>query len=128
MGPEFRAILPCPPALFLEAFLGDRHFQSILWLADLNVFRSIKDREMLANNVFLPIPANSLRSEVPTHDGTFCVEHENRVVLHALHQQAKPFLTDAEFLTIAKEFDEDTDLGHQQLVLERFEYKIHCAC
>src|SRR2546429_578729 len=113
MGPEFRAILSYPPALFLEAFLGDRHFQPVLWLAGLNVFRSIKDREMLANNVFLPIPANSLRSEVPTHHAAFGVEHKNRVVLHALHQQAKPFFADAEFLALSKQFDEDTDLGLQ---------------
>src|SRR5919112_3055434 len=47
---------------------------------------------MVSENLLLAVALDAMRPLVPASHLTFRVEHEDRVVFPALHQQTKPFL------------------------------------
>ncbi len=47
---------------------------------------------MLSDDFFGGIAFDALRALIPTHDVPGGIQHDNRVVLHILHQQMKAFI------------------------------------
>src|SRR5215216_1289266 len=91
-SPEPRTILAYSPALFLVAPLLLRYLKLSLWLGALQILFRIEDREMVSYNLFMVVALDVVRPFVPAGHLTIRIEHEDRIVFHALHQQTKPFL------------------------------------
>src|SRR2546426_643166 len=87
IGPEPRPIFAHSPALVFQQTLARCHAQLLLGLAPLSVFSRIKAGEMLADDLIWAITLNLFCPPVPTDDMPQGIQHENRVVLYALHQQ-----------------------------------------
>src|SRR6185503_10012561 len=60
--------------------------------AALERLRRVEDREALPDHLGRRIALQAARPLVPAHDAAFGVEHEDRVVLHAVHQQPEALL------------------------------------
>src|SRR5215216_2630505 len=91
-SPEPRTILAYSPALFLVAPLLLRYLKLSLWLGALQILFRIEDREMVSYNLFMVVALDVVRPFVPAGHLTIRIEHEDRIVFDALHQQTKPFL------------------------------------
>ncbi len=92
VGPEQRTILADAPAFVLvrpEAF-GD--LQLMRGQAALERLGRIEAREVAADDLVGAIALEAFRAGVPGEDVAVGIEHEDRVVEHALHEQAKAFL------------------------------------
>src|SRR5204862_3304446 len=87
VGPRARAVLGRSPASGFEPALGRRDAQLFRGLSLLHFLGSVKNREVPVPNLFRLVPFNELRSLIPRRNIPFGIEHENRVVLYALHQQ-----------------------------------------
>ncbi len=91
-GPKARAILAHAQAFGLHAARADRRAQPRLGQPGLLVFGRVKAREMGVEDLLLLIALDALGAQVPAHDAAFGVEHVDRIVGHALHQQGKAAL------------------------------------
>src|SRR5207248_10077934 len=86
------AVLADPPALDLAAPPLGRLAQIRRGLPRSDVLGGVEAGELPAEDLLRRIPLDALRPGVPAHDPTRRVEPEDRVVLHALHQQAEALL------------------------------------
>ena len=91
-GPEPRPVLAQPPAFALEPPLARGGSDLAFGFASGAVFRGEKDREMPPDDFVRGIALDPLAAEVPVRDAAFRIEHVDRVIGDALHQDAKPFL------------------------------------
>src|SRR5205814_4104532 len=60
------------------------------WFAGSDVFGRIELREMLPDDLLSRVLLQPLRAGVPGCNASLRVEHEDGVVLHALHKQPEP--------------------------------------
>ena len=90
--PEPVAVLAQPPPFVLHPALARGRLELGLRLAQRHVFRRIEDGNVLAQNLFGGVALDRLGARIPARYPASGVEHENGVLLHALHQQAKPLL------------------------------------
>ena len=68
--------------------LGGGNAKLHLALAGLHILERIEAREVLADNFVGAIPLDALRTNVPRRDMSARIEHEDRVVAHALDDVA----------------------------------------
>ena len=87
--PETVAALADAPAFRFEAALRLGLAQSAPRHVDGAVLLGIEQREMLADDLFLPIPLDALGPAVPARNPAGGIEHEDRVVVDALDHQFK---------------------------------------
>ena len=86
--PEPRAVLAQAPSLVLEAALHARDAELVRRPAPRHVLGRIERAEVLAVDLLAAVALQPLRAEVPRHDAPLAVEHEHRVVLRLLDQDA----------------------------------------
>jgi hypothetical protein len=96
VGPEQRSVLADPPALVLERAVPGRHLQLVRGYVAREGVGRIETGEMAADDLVGAIALEALRAGVPRQDVSFGIEHEDGVVAHALHEQAKAFLAPAQ--------------------------------
>src|SRR5262249_21204303 len=84
--PEAVAVFAETPAFVLEAALARSDLELHLALARANVFYRVKAREVMPDDLGGAIALDALRTYVPARHHTARVEHEDRVVLHALDE------------------------------------------
>ncbi len=86
VGPEAGAVLAQAPVLVLEAtrLLGDG--QLPLALAGPDLLQRIEHREVLADDLVDPILLEAHGPRIPGADDAGGIEHEDRVVGHAVHE------------------------------------------
>ena len=92
VGPEERAILSYAPPLVFESTLGGRLLELDLGPASLDLPERIEAREVVAQDLVLPVTLDAFRARVPADDASFGVEHEDRVVDDAFHQRPEMLL------------------------------------
>src|SRR3954470_4116553 len=90
--PEPLAILAHAPPFILGAADATRARELVPRLAGLDVRLDEKAGEMLADDLFPAVALDSLGAGVPARHDAFRVEHVDRVVHHAFHQEAEALL------------------------------------
>ena len=91
--PEPRAVLADAPAFVLEAARRARRRRSSCSRPCRAMrLRRIEGREVLADDLVGGVALDALGAGVPGRDVAVRIEHEDRVVLHALDQQAEALL------------------------------------
>jgi hypothetical protein len=90
--PEPAAVLAQAPALVLEPALSERDVEFVPRPVDVELLLRVEDREVPADDLGGVVALVELRALVPAGDVAVHVEHEDRVVAHALHHQAEAFL------------------------------------
>src|SRR6478672_931194 len=113
IGPELRAVLPIAPTFVFEASPGRGLAQLPRRLAIRDVFGGVEGREVPPDDLVVLVSLDGFRALVPRRDDAAWIQHEDRVVLHALHEQAKAlfalakrFLGEPAFGEIASNFRE----------------------
>ncbi len=91
-APEALAILAHAPAVFFRAAVGRCLPQLAHRLATRLIFRGEESREAASENLILAKAKDALRARVPADDQPVAIEHEDRIVGRALHQQAEMLL------------------------------------
>src|SRR5581483_4865197 len=91
-GPEARAVLADPPTLALVVPLLRRGAQVLVRTVGGDVFRREEPRVGLADDLIGPVSLDALGPRVPAGDVPAPVEHEDRVVPHALDQEPERLL------------------------------------
>src|SRR6185436_17840473 len=86
VGPEPGAVLAQPPALVLDAALALGDLELALALAGAHVLLGIEGREVAPDDLRRAVALDALRAQVPGRDVPARVEHEDRVLAHALDQ------------------------------------------
>jgi hypothetical protein len=69
--------------------LGLGRAQQLSDVIALDVLGKVEARDVLSDDLVRPVSFDALRTVVPGDDVPVRSEHEDRVVLYALHQQAK---------------------------------------
>ena len=87
VGPEPAAVFAYPPALVLEAPLTGGDLQ--LLCAAAGGLGRVEAREMLSDDLVGAVALDALGADVPGADAAVHVQHEDGVVLDALHQETK---------------------------------------
>src|SRR5207249_4059719 len=90
--PEAGAVLAHPPPFVLPPPLCRGYLQPPLRFARLHVLWWIKPGNVLSENLLGRVPLDALGPGVPAHHPPCGIEHEQRILLHALHQQPEPLL------------------------------------
>src|SRR5690606_35932052 len=90
--PEPRAILAYAPAFVLGAAMFARHREFRLRFPGAAIVGLVEHGGMPAENFHALVARDAARAGVPAGDDAFRAEHVDRVVLHALDDQAKAFL------------------------------------
>ena len=80
VGPELRSVLADPPALSLDAPVGDRGGQLGRRDAGRNVTGRVENREVPTDDLLRPVPLDPLRPGVPRRDHAVDVQSKDRVV------------------------------------------------
>jgi hypothetical protein len=93
VGEEPGAVLAQAPAFVLEAAFRGGGLQRSARKAARAIFGRVEEREMLAQDFFLLVSCDASSARIPVRHLPICVEHVDRVVGHALHQQTKLLLT-----------------------------------
>src|ERR1043166_9338836 len=96
VGPEGGAVLAQPRALDLEAPVLPRHGELLLREPLVDRRLRIEHREVAPGDFLRRVAGDALRAAVPARDASVGVEHENRVVLVALDEDAEALLALAE--------------------------------
>ena len=96
--PELRAVLADAPALVLEPAVARRALQLALALAGADLLVVVELREVVADDLARLVALDPLGAGVPGHDAAARVEHEDRVVLDRLDQQAEARLALAQLV------------------------------
>src|SRR5581483_9414173 len=110
--PEAGSVLADAPALLFEAPFLFRDLQVVLRLAGGTFLGRVKEGEVFADDLFRRVALDPLRAVVPRSDVARGIEHEDRVVLHAVDEQAEQLLAAAElFLLLAMAGHVARDLG-----------------
>ena len=91
-GPEARAVLAHAPAFGLEPSLARGGLERAARHARCPVLLGVEAREMLADDLVGAVALDALGAGIPVRDLALRVEHVDRVVGDALHQQAEPLL------------------------------------
>ena len=92
MRPEAAAVLAHAPAFLLEAALAPGGVERLLRLAVAAVLLGVELREVAADDLVRQVALDPLRAGIPVGHAAFGVEHVDRVVGDALHQQAELLL------------------------------------
>src|SRR6185437_10913256 len=92
VGPEPGAVLADPDRLLPEAALRLGDLQVAVGLAGLHLLREVEAREVMPHDLAGFVALDALGARVPGRHPTPRVEHVNRVVLAALHQEAEALL------------------------------------
>src|SRR5262249_31742295 len=87
--PETRAVFAQPPPFFLVSALGCGPFQLIRRPIAGNRVWWIKNGKVLADDFPRRIALDALGADVPGLDDAVLVEHEDGIVAHRFHKQAK---------------------------------------
>ncbi len=87
MRPEARAVLAHAPGLRLEPTLGQRRGQGTGGQALGAILLAVEAREMAADDLAGFVALDALGAAVPAHHPALRIEHVDRIVAHALHQQ-----------------------------------------
>src|SRR5690606_29904893 len=87
--PEQAAVLAAAQALLFIFALLARLRQRAGRLAAGPVLIGVEAREMLADALARPVALDPLRAGVPAGDAAFDVEHEDRIIVHALDEHAE---------------------------------------
>ncbi|MNF59994.1 hypothetical protein D3C84_415960 [compost metagenome] len=125
VGEEPRTVLAHPPALVFKAPFTHGDVQRPLWLAGFAILRGIEDRKMLANDFFRQVTLDALGTKVPVAHASVRRKHVDRIVGHALHQQAELLLALLEdFLGHPAIGQVAGDLGEPQQGARRVEDRI----
>ncbi len=90
--PEARAVLAHAPALRLEPALALGPVERDGGQAGLAILLGIEARKMLPDDLALGIALETLRARIPAHHEARRIEHIDRVIRHALDEQAESFL------------------------------------
>src|SRR5690606_39635637 len=96
--PEPAAVLAHAPALVLQAPFRQRDPELLFRPALGDHLRRIEHGEVLADDLVGAVALDLLGAMVPAHHPALGVEHEDRVVAHAFHQQAEALLAAAQQL------------------------------
>lgn len=89
VGPEAGTVLAQAPAFVLQATLAPGDAQFLLGPAAVERLLRIEAREVLPDDLVRGIALDALRALVPRDHHAVGVQHEDRVVAHALNHQAK---------------------------------------
>src|SRR5215208_5271249 len=90
--PESGAVLAYPYSFFLVAALRGRDAQLFVRVPAFDVLIGVEDREVLSDDLLGLIALDALGAWIPGGDVPFGVEHEDGVVLDALHQEPEALL------------------------------------
>src|SRR2546425_2476441 len=132
VGPEPRAILADTPSLLLIVALSGRLPERLRWKALHLILRRVKARKMLPNRFFVLEAFDPFGARVPTGHPPFWIQHENSVVLHALHQKAKPLFALLDGLLLqslvhVEQIHKNRDFRSQDFRDDRLEKIVHRA-
>jgi hypothetical protein len=100
IGPEQRAVLANAPALGFKAAVALRDPQFTGRFAVGLVLRGIEGTEVPPDDLGGRVALERMRPGVPAANGAIHVQHVDRVVAHAFHQQAEPLFAGAQFLLV----------------------------
>ena len=87
--PEARAVLANAPAFLLEAAFGHRGCKFVLRMAAVDRVARVELREMRADDFIGGVSLDVLRALVPGRHTAIRIEHEYRVIAHALDERAE---------------------------------------
>src|SRR6185437_11269021 len=87
VGPESLRASTDAPSLVLRAPLALGKSQLLLRSARFPRFRSVEAGVMQADCLARRVAGHAFGAGVPADDLTLAIEHEDRVILHRLHQQ-----------------------------------------
>ena len=90
--PEAGAVLADPPAFVLDAAILLRTAEQPPRLAGRRVLRRVEHGEIAADRFVSAVALRPLGAEVPGGDGSFGIDHEDRVIRHASDGQERPLL------------------------------------
>src|SRR5258708_39389596 len=96
--PKLAAVLTDTPAFCLVSSRGTRRFDAALRDTGSLVRSPIKAREVMADDVLGRVSLDPLRSGVPIGNDAVGIEHEDRVIGDALHEETEPALAFLELL------------------------------
>ena len=100
VGPKSRSVFADAPALVLEAAGLPGVHELGGGLAAPDVFLGVEPRHVLADDLLGSIPFDPLGAGVPARHATLGIEHEERAVGHAGHEQAEALLALVQFLCV----------------------------
>jgi hypothetical protein len=86
------AILAHAPAFDLVSLVEGGSREQLLWNLRGTILGHEENLVRLTDDLFGGPPVDALGTFVPARDQAICVEHEDRVVAHAVDQQPKSFL------------------------------------
>jgi hypothetical protein len=89
VGPEACPILPYSPALFLHAPVSLGLLEKLRRMSFRGVLASVERGHVLADDFVGLVPLDAFGSFIPACDLAGRVEHEDRIVLHATHQESE---------------------------------------
>jgi hypothetical protein len=90
--PEAAAVLAHTFAFLLERALARRNLQLARHLAGRHLFGRVEERHVLPDDLVGRVSLDATRALIPRRDRPIRLEHEDGVVVHTLHQQAKSLL------------------------------------
>ncbi|OIQ68130.1 hypothetical protein GALL_502800 [mine drainage metagenome] len=90
--PKQAAVLPDAPAFRFKPPLARGDFKRLARLVLTAVFFRVEQGKGLSNDLLPPVALDFLRTQIPVADPALLIQHKNRVVRDALHQQPELFL------------------------------------
>ena len=107
------AVLAHPPAFVFDAALAARDHELVLGPLPRHVLCGVEPREVAADRLARGVAVDRLRGGVPRRDLARPVQHDDRVILDAVHDETEPLLALAKDLRLSLVLGE---LGAQRLV------------
>ena len=118
VGPEEGPVLPDPPRLFPVVPDRGGHRQLVLRVSRPHVVGTIEGREVPPDDLIGPVALDPLGPAIPARDVALGLQHEDRVVLDRLHEEAESllalaqgFLAPATLGEVARDLEEAVDLA-----------------